>query len=72
MMPLCTSAISPWLMCGCALSSVTPPWVAQGVADAQVRAQGFGGGRGFHLATRPVRRTRLDAAAVETAMPAES
>ena len=27
-MPLCTSA-TPWLMCGCALASVTPPWVAQ-------------------------------------------
>lgn len=30
MMPLCTSA-TPALMCGCALASVTPPWVAQRV-----------------------------------------
>jgi hypothetical protein len=58
MMPLCTSA-TPWLMCGCALASVTPPWVAQRVWPMPSWRGSVRPARPLPFRTRPVRRTRL-------------
>src|SRR5690606_16521129 len=72
MMPLCTRA-TPWLMCGCALASVTPPWVAQRVWPMPRLACAPSATAAASIsATRPVRRTRRTSPSATRAMPAES
>ena len=53
MMPLCTTASSPKLTCGCALASVDAAVRGPaGVADAELRVEALGLRGRFHLARR--------------------
>jgi hypothetical protein len=72
MMPLCTTAISFMDTCGCALRSVTPPWVAHRVCPMPTIPFRFSERAAFSISdTRPTRRTRRMPPS-STAMPAES
>jgi hypothetical protein len=71
-MPLWTTAISFMETCGCALGSVTPPWVAQRVCAMPMMPLRFSERAAFSISTtRPTRRTRRMPPS-STAMPAES
>ena len=75
MMPLCTSAIRPEPpVCGCALTSLGAPWVAQRVCPMPVVEAGSGRSAiAFsRLASLPARLLVTTAPSATTAIPAES